>query len=462
MFLGKKPFFMFFFSCFREKNFFSCFWENFLLKNFLRIRPSLLLFPRVMSGAPSSASFEEPSVLSRAEPSVRQSSAHVATRVAEPIREASTLRSLQDVGKECAAGGLYNQYLLLTYAQCELSPATALMYLGHSKIVTGLACCREVHADGNHHLHVFVQKKKTLLPWEMVLLPGGERTHRPNVRSLVTAQHRYNVWVYLHKEGGEVLLAKAFTVPPKPRSKGTPMSSSQDLLDVASNSSIETALSQYVSEGGDLARVGPVQRGLQLMLAGPPPGPRWEAETPRLELRPWQQLLLDFLNSRPERRRVFWVVGAPGSGKTTFSTWLEDPTNYEGGVLNLGSCTSVSNALHNYQNQACVVLDYPRSFRFDTHGDDVGQVCETFSEFGAARQSTKYIGRRVRILCHCVVLSNSMPITQVRHRDIQLIETANPSQASTLPMEAAETPPGRVLSPEACLRSRSRSPRREQ
>ena len=119
----------------------------------------------------------------------------------------------------------------------------------------------KLHKDGNHHLHVFLQKKRTILPWDAVLLPGSTRTHRPNVRSLTTAQHRYNVWIYLHKEGGEVELAKNFHVPAKPK-KPSQLSSSQDLLDVASNSSIETALSQYVSEGGDLARVGPVERGL--------------------------------------------------------------------------------------------------------------------------------------------------------------------------------------------------------
>ena len=436
------------------------FWSKIFLRTRLPARP--FVFTCTMSGAASSSAYEEPvaGAVSHAEVSVRREPpSDCVTRIALPVEEPCLIKSLQDVGKECT-GGLYNQNLLLTYAQCEILPSIACKYLAHSKIVTGLACCRELHKDGNHHLHVFLQKKRTVLPWDAVLLPGSTRTHRPNVRSLTTAQHRYNVWVYLHKEGGEVELAKNFHVPAKPK-KPSQLSSSQDLLDVASNSSIETALSQYVSEGGDLARVGPVQRGLQLMLAGPPPGPRWEAEVPQLDLRPWQSLLLGYLNSRPERRRVFWVVGEPGSGKTTFSSWLDEPSNYEGGVLNLGACHNVANALFNYQSQAVVVFDYPMSFRFDLHGDDVSQCCETFSEFGSCRQSTKYVGRRVRICCHCVVLSNVMPIRQVRHRDIILIETTTGSQASTLPMEAAETWPGRGFS-EARPRSRSRSPRREE
>ena len=328
-----------------------------------------------MSAQPSSSSFEEPNAVSHAERAAVPAAGpldgySLITRVAERVREPCAVQSVQDIGKD-HSGGLHSQHLLLTYAQCELSPAVALKYLSYSKTVTGLACCQERHADGGHHLHVFLQKKRALLSWDMVELPGEHRLHRPNVRTLTSHQHRWNTWVYLHKEGGEVLLAKAFSIPPRPRTKRSTVSSSQDLLDVASNSSIDNALNQFVQEGGDLARVGPVQRGLQVMLAGHAPGPRWEAETPVLALKPWQQLLLDFLNTRPERRRVFWVTGPPGTGKTTFTTWLEDASNYEGGILNLGSCSNVSNALHNYNNQACVVFDYPRSFRFDVHGDDV-------------------------------------------------------------------------------------------
>ena len=412
-----------------------------------------------MSGAASSSAFESPAepgnvadvcvaAQQQASGVLRVARAAAATGPPDPAEP-------EQFGKEVKHGeGLYNQHLLLTYAQCEVPPSLALAILGHSKIVTGLAICQETHQDGGHHLHVFLQKKRTVLPWEAVLLQGQTRCHRPNVRSLTTAKHRYNAFRYLHKEG-VVTYAKSFSEPPAPRSAAGRMSTSQDLLDVASTSSIETALSQYVQEGGDLARVGPVQRGLQVMLAGPPPGPRWEATCPQIELRPWQTLLLGFLNARPERRRVFWVFGEPGSGKTTFSSWLDEPSNYEGGVLNMGACFSTTNALHNYHQQAVVCFDYPLSFRWDLYADDVSQCCETFSEFGSSRQSTKYVGRRVRICCHVVVFSNIRPIEQVRHRDVVLIETASSSQCSTLSMGPALLVRG---SDEA--RSRSRSPMR--
>ena len=207
--------------------------------------------------------------VSHAEPAARpEPRGECTTRIARPVvDEPCMLKSLADVGKECT-GGLNNQHLLLTYAQCEIMPSLALKYLSSSRIVTGLACCREVHKDGNHHLHVFLQKKRTLLPWDSVLLPGVTKVHRPNVRSLTTSQHRYNVWVYLHKEG-EVSLAKDFRVHHGRKSRRN-CRPHRTFWTWRATRSIENALSQYVSEGGDLARVGPVQRGLQLMLRARP------------------------------------------------------------------------------------------------------------------------------------------------------------------------------------------------
>ena len=350
-----------------------------------------------------------------------------------------------------ATEGLRNQHLLLTYAQCEAPLSFLFDVLGHSRVVLGLAAVRETHRDGGHHLHCYMQKKRALLSWDAVTFMWLGKSHRPNVRTLTTGKHRRNAFEYLFKEG-TVEYHREFTEPPVPRASSGRPSSSQELLEVASSSSIDVALAQYVSEGGDLSRVGPVQRGLQVLLAGPPPAPRWDPTPPEIVLRPWQTLLLSFLNSRPERRRIFWVYGEPGSGKTTFSSWLEQPSNYEGGVVNLGCCENTVNALHNYHSEAVVCLDYPRSFDWARKAEAVSMLCETFSEFGASRQSTKYVGRRVSICCHLVVFSNRLPIDEVRHREVYLIETSESSQSSTIAMAPR---PDRG-SPGA--RSRSRSP----
>ena len=74
-----------------------------------------------MSGVASSSAFEEglPSEVAHAEVTVaaRQENSGV-TRVARPSSEPAGLTTLEDVGKAVPEGGLYNQHLLLTYAQC--------------------------------------------------------------------------------------------------------------------------------------------------------------------------------------------------------------------------------------------------------------------------------------------------------------------------------------------------------
>ena len=370
----------------------------------------------------------------------------VAHRVAarEPLEVGNVVNSIS---------GLRNQHLFLTYAQCAAPLVWVFAKVGHSRAVTGLAAVQEHHADGNLHIHLYLQKTKTVLPWDAVTFTWEGRSHRPNVRNLNTARYKYNAFQYLFKEGAPEF-SKDFQEPDAPP-RSAP-SSSQDLLELASTSSVDAALTRFIREGGDLARVGPVQRGLQVLLAGPTPTPRWNPGYPQLELRPWESLLLSFLNELPERRRIFWVCGSPNSGKTTFSMWLENPANYTGGVLNLGACESTVNGLHNYRTEAVVILDYPLSFDWARKSETVSTLCETFSEFGSTRQSTKYMGRRVSICCHVVVMSNRLPIIEVRHRNVVLIETdSQSSQATTLVMEARAD---RGTSDGA--RSRSRSPLR--
>ena len=371
-----------------------------------------------------------------------------APRVAEVLEGAAAIGT----ANTCPAG-IRNQHVLLTYAQCEAPLEFVIRVVCHSRFVLGCAAVVETHRDGGHHVHVYLQKKRGELSWENVIFTWQGKSHRPHVRSLTTALHKRNAWEYLHKEG-EVQIEKDFREPPPPRPRSGSVASSQDLLEVAAASSIDSALAQYIREGGDLSRVGPVQRGLQVLLAGPERGPRWDPGFPEIQLLPWQTLLLSYLNERPERRRLFWVCGEPNSGKTTFSNWLENPDNYDGGILNLGACDNVVNALHNYRTEAVVCLDYPMSFDWARKSEAVSTVCECFSEFGSNRQSTKYMGRRITICCHLVVFSNRMPIIEVRHRNVVLIETDTGSEATTIVMEP------RTERGSSGARSRSRSPLR--
>ena len=304
---------------------------------------------------------------------------------------------------------------------------------------------------GGFHVHVYVQKSGSVITWDMLTVA----THRPNIRILTTQAHKYNAYAYLFKENEPISL-KNFEPPEQPRCASR-VTSSQELLELAQSSTVDAPLQRFVAEGGDLGRVSPVQRGLQTLLQPPQAAPWWDPGYPVLELRPWQSRLFAYLDEEPKRRQIFWVVGPPNAGKTTFSMWLENPTNMAGGVLNLVACDSTTNALHLYRDQAVVIVDYPLGYDWARKSEIVGNLCECFSEYGSTRHSTKYLGRRCVIRCHCVVMANRAPIEEVRHRNVVLIETdrSESLSASTLPMGSGSDRRG-IIGDDA--RSRSRSP----
>ena len=159
-----------------------------------------------------------------------------------------------------------------------------------------------------------------------------------------------------------------------------------------------------------------------------------------------------------------WIQGPPGCGKTTFSTWLGYPSNYEGGVVTFQSSDSVPNALHRYSQQAAALFDYPKTFEWGRKAEAVSGLLECFTEYGSRRESTKYQGRQIVIRCHCVVFANILPIDEVSHRSVVLWEAPSleDSQASTLEMGPRYLPGVGIVDPNNLPitgrdRSRSRS-----
>ena len=119
-----------------------------------------------------------------------------------------------------------------------------------------------------------------------------------------------------------------------------------------------------------------------------------------------------FLTSPQNVDASFGSVAVQTQERPPFRCGLRTPANYTGGILNLGACESTVNGLHNYRTEAVVILDYPLSFDGARKSETVSTLCETFSEFGSTRQSTKYMGRRVSICCHSVVMSNCLQLSK--------------------------------------------------
>ena len=94
-----------------------------------------------------------------------------ASRVAEPVVAVGA----SDIGPN--TGGIRNQHVLLTYAQCEAPMEYVFRVVCHSRFVLGCAAVRETHQDGGHHIHVYLQKKRGDLSWDNVTFVWNGKSH---------------------------------------------------------------------------------------------------------------------------------------------------------------------------------------------------------------------------------------------------------------------------------------------
>ena len=132
-----------------------------------------------------------------------------------------------------SAPGFRNQHVLFTYVHCNCPLLSALEQLQVHAAVNGTRGVVELHADGTHHLHKYVQKSKSLLTWTQVTIRYSGMSWRPHARVLSTAWHKYNTFVYLEKEGTTQQTGR-FAPPLRPQKGGTGIPSGQQLLAIAS------------------------------------------------------------------------------------------------------------------------------------------------------------------------------------------------------------------------------------
>lgn len=135
----------------------------------------------------------------------------------------------------------------------------------------------------------------------------------------------------------------------------------------------------------------------------------------------WQLELFTLVQSSPKPRRIIWIYGDPGIGKSFMFNYLTD--NYEYGVYSAGQSCSLDNLAYSYKEEGIIAWDLPMNFNFtdDNMRLALCNVIEKFSDFGQIITSKKYTGNKVRILGHAVVFSNHPSPTELSHRDLHVI-----------------------------------------
>jgi len=86
---------------------------------------------------------------------------------------------------------------------------------------------------------------------------------------------------------------------------------------------------------------------------------------PEIDLKPWQETLLEILDTEPNDRDIYWYwENKGGSGKTTFGKWID--FNREGVLCISGKSNDIKNGILTYKEKnsrfpKVIIIDVPRS-----------------------------------------------------------------------------------------------------
>lgn len=136
---------------------------------------------------------------------------------------------------------------------------------------------------------------------------------------------------------------------------------------------------------------------------------------------PQEFLVNYFLNHQPTPRRIWWIKGEPGCGKSYLTNYLDNHENYPYDVFHAGTTASHDSVVNTYDQQGIIIWDLPKSFDFINLGKPLSSTIEKFSDFGQNLTSKKYNGKTIQNLSHVLVFSNDEPLIELQHRDLHYI-----------------------------------------
>ena len=173
-----------------------------------------------------------------------------------------------------------------------------------------------------------------------------------------------------------------------------------------------------------------------------PPRKKYEAPSfspADVTLNPKQQEVWDLLQCTPINRRIIWVTGSYGSGKSYLYNYIK--ANHSHGMYDAGQSASLDNVVYGYDEEGVIAWDLPRTFDFENLGNSMAAVIEKFSDFGQSITSKKYSGKTQKVLGHAVVFSNHLPLEQLKHRNLIHIDLSIETSASLEPECPTRLPP---------------------
>ena len=314
-------------------------------------------------------------------------------------------------------------------------PHTLVDNIKEYKQVTYLLAKREQHKDHGEHIHLvvkFKQQVKTRIIHNIIMNTEGKINGSIEYKK---PDHIGKSISYLHKK--ESSLEEPIEHGERPVNQGRPCSS-QDDKEPEYQSAIALAENGQLDEALDIIKSADPIKYLQYKETFK------ENLTTENKVRKYydlpdysnaklsstQQQVWKLLQSAPKPRRIIWVSGEYGAGKSFLYQYIKSNHEYE--MYDAGQSASLDNVAYGYDQEGVIAWDLPRTFDWEEKGDHIANVIEKFSDFGQSITSKKYKGKTQQVRGHTIVFSNAAPIQQLAHRDIvhiQLKKEIPPIQA---------------------------------
>lgn len=163
------------------------------------------------------------------------------------------------------------------------------------------------------------------------------------------------------------------------------------------------------------------------------------------KLKPQQQKVWDLLQQTPKQRRIIWVTGNYGSGKSYLYNYIKE--NHPYAMYDAGQTASLDNIAYGYDEEGVIAWDLPRTFNFTELGNPIASVIEKFSDFGQTITSKKYAGKTQKVRGHALVFSNAPPLEQLLHRDVIHIDLSQTDDEDGEPIRDQEEHKVQLVTP---------------
>jgi len=308
--------------------------------------------------------------------------------------------------------------LFVTIPQTTIKTQELVDNIQKYKQVSYLLAKREQHKDNGEHIHLvikFKQQVKTKSIHSIIMKTEGKIDGLIDYKK---PEHIGKCISYLFKE--ETSIEEPIEYGERPIPQGRPSADKETeyhtAIELAENGQLEEAMEtiksadplEYIKYKETFKENLKTENKVRKYYTLP--------DYSKAKLSRTQQQVWDILQEAPKPRRIIWVSGEYGAGKSFLYQYIKSNHEYE--MYDAGQSASLDNVAYGYDQEGVIAWDLPRTFDWEEKGDHIANVIEKFSDFGQSITSKKYKGKTQQVRGHTIVFSNSPPIDQLAHRDI--------------------------------------------